>query len=139
VLTSRPSDAARRLLGETLNSFERLEIAIALHQAPAQTLLFSELVTKLKLSGSIVERGLDELAEVGAVHVAGDVVRLTLSPQDVPAMGEIVALYEDDRLLVVRTLTEIAMENIRGMAARTFADAFRLRRKKEEEEEEGDA
>jgi DNA-binding IscR family transcriptional regulator len=111
-----------------LDSFEKLEITIALHRV-ATPMSVSELSTNLHLSSQIVERGLDELARAGAVHLADGTARLTLPAQDLPAMDEIVALYDEDRLLVVRTLTEISMDRIRGMAARAFADAFQLRRK----------
>jgi hypothetical protein len=57
-----------------------------------------------------------------------------LNPRDIPAMDEIATLYDEDRLLVVRTLTEIALDRLRGMAARAFADAFQLRKKKENDE-----
>lgn len=123
---------ARRLLDVTLNSFEKLEIAIALHRAEAQTLSVSELGARLRLSSQIIERGIDDLAGAGVLHVVSEHARLILDPRDIPAMDEIAALYDEDRLLVVRTLTEISMDRIRGMAARAFADAFQLRRKKED-------
>lgn len=119
----------------TLNSFEKLEIAIALHRAEAHTLSVAELSTKLRLSYQVVERGIDELVRDGVLHVASSDVRLTLDPRHLPAMDEIATLYDEDRLLVVRTLTEIAMNKIRGMAARAFADAFQLRSKKEDDED----
>lgn len=116
-----------------LDSFEKIEIAIALHRAEAQTLAVRELEDKLQLSSQVIERGLDELVHATAVHVAGGFARLTLRAQDLPAMDEIAALYDEDRLLVIRTLTEIAMDRMRGMAARAFAGAFQLRRKNEED------
>lgn len=130
--TSRPTAAARRLLNVTLDSFEKLEITIALQRAPAHTLSMPELSEQLQLSSQLVERGVDELARAGVVDVASGRARLTLPPQDVAALDEIATLYDEDRLLVIRTLTEIAMDKMRGMAARAFADAFKIRRKKEE-------
>jgi hypothetical protein len=132
----RPTAAARRLLGATLDSFEKLEIAIALHRTAAHSLPVSELGTRLQLPNQIVERGLDELVRAGVVELARGVVHLRLDPQDIPAMDEIAALHDGDQLLLVRTLTEMSMDKIRGMAARAFADAFQIRPKKEDE---GDA
>lgn len=129
---SRPSAAVRRLLDGTLDSFEKLELALALHRAPARTLSVPELSKQLQLPRDIVERGVDELCRVGVVHVAGGLARLAIPADDPTALEELAALYDEDRLLVVRTLTDIAMNKIRGMAARTFADAFQLRRKKED-------
>jgi hypothetical protein len=128
----RPTAAARHLLEVTLDSFEKLEIAIALRRAAAQSLSLSELSAALQLSTAIVERGIDELALAGVVQFDSGVARLSLDPQDAPALDEIAALHDEDRLLLVRTLTEISMERMRGMAARAFADAFQFRRKKEE-------
>jgi hypothetical protein len=118
----------------TFNSFEKLEIAIALYRAETHALSVAELSAKLRLSSHSVERGIDELADAGVLHVASEIARLTLNPRDIPAMDEIATLYDEDRLLVVRTLTEIALDRLRGMAARAFADAFQLRKKKENDE-----
>ncbi|HVI02648.1 MAG TPA: hypothetical protein VM869_28275 [Enhygromyxa sp.] len=119
-----------------LNSFEKLEIALALRCAAANTLAVPELSTKLRLASHIVERGIEELARAGGVQFTGDAARLTLDSTELAALDEIAVLYEEDRLLVVRTLTEISLDKIRGIAARRFADAFQLRKKKEED---GDA
>lgn len=132
VPTPQLTAAARRLLDVMLNSFEKLEITIALHRTASHASSVSELSTKLGLASHIVERGVDELVRAGAVQLVDGVARLTLDAKDIPAMDEIAVIYDDDRLLVVRTLTEISMDKIRGMAARAFADAFQLRRKKED-------
>ena len=63
---------------------------------------------------------------------AGGLVRLTLPADDGKALGELTDLYEEDRITVVRMMSEVAMDKIRGMAARTFADAFTLKKKKED-------
>jgi hypothetical protein len=136
VPTQQLTAAARRLLDVMLNSFEKLEITIALRRTPTHTLSLSELGSKLNLSLNIVERGVDELVRAGAVQLVDGVVRLSLDAKDIPAMDEVATIYDDDRLLVVRTLTEISMDKMRGMAARAFADAFQLRRKKDDD---GDA
>jgi hypothetical protein len=121
VQTHRLSPAALRLLDLRLNSFEKLEITIALHRTAAHTLSVPELSTKLQLSSQmIVEYEIDELARAGVVHSADGVARLTLDPKDIPAMDEIAAIYDEDRLLVVRTLTEISMNKIRGLATQAF-------------------
>lgn len=116
-----------------LNSFEKLEISIALHRAAARTASVPELSAKLELSSHVVEHGLDELARAGVVDLVGGAARLSLDAQEITAMDEIAALHDEDRLLVIRTLTEIAMSKIRGMTARAFADAFQLRKKKEDD------
>lgn len=128
--STRPSAAVRQVLEAQLDSFEKLETALALHRAPAHTSSVPELAKEVQLSEDVVERTVDELRRGGLVHVAGGLVRLTLQPADAAAVSELAELYDEDRVLVVRTLSEIAVEKIRSMAARTFADAFQLRRKK---------
>lgn len=127
---SRPSAVVRRLLDAPLDGFEKLEIVLALHRAPASTSSTPELIRQLQLGRDEVERAVDELRRASTVEVAGGLVRLTVSAEEGAAIAELAQLYDDDRLLVVRTMSEIAMDRIRGMAARTFADAFTIKRKK---------
>lgn len=47
---------------------------------------------------------------------------------------ELVALFERDPLAVLPVINELAMERIRGTAARTFADAFVVRSSKRKKE-----
>lgn len=82
----------------------------------------------------IVSRAVDDLTLAGFVENAGGLTRLTASAEDLAAVKELVDLYDEDRILVVRALSQIAMDKIRGMAARTFADAFKLRKKREDDD-----
>lgn len=100
--------------------------------AQAHALSAMELSKKLSMPAEMVARAIEELRRSGSVEAAGGLVRLTLSSEDLVGMDELVRLYDEDRIVVVRTLSEIAMEKIRSMAARTFADAFHIRRKKED-------
>ncbi len=128
------SPAVRRLLESPLDSFEKLEIVVALHRTAARTSSNAELASAIALPLEIVSRAVDELVRAGFVENAGGLTRLTASPADRAAVGELVELYDEDRILVVRALSQIAMDKIRGMAARTFADAFKLRKKREDDD-----
>jgi len=129
-----PSPAIRRLLTSPLDSFERLEIVVAMFKAPAHTSSVAELAKQCELSVDLTQRTVDDLTRVGFMEGAGGLTRLTVSSEDLAAIGELVAVYDDDRIVVVRTLSEISMDKIRGMAARTFADAFNLRKKRESDD-----
>lgn len=130
VSSSRLSAAVRQVLEAQYDSFEKLEIGLALQRAPAQTSSVPELTRLVQLPEDVVDRTVDELCRAGTVHVAGGLVRLTLQPHAAAAAAELAELYDEDRVLVARTLSEISLEKIRGMAARTFADAFQLRKNK---------
>jgi hypothetical protein len=134
VPSSKPSLPVRRLLEGPLDSFEKLEIVIALRAAQAMTSSVKELSKKLQMPVDVIERTVEELVRGKYVEVAGGLTRLILKSEDLVPIDELVALYDSDRILVVRTLSEIAMDKIRGMAARTFADAFHLRKKKDSED-----
>lgn len=104
---------------------------MALRGAPAMTSSINELSKKLQLAPDLVGRAIDDLVRSHLIEVAGGLTRLTPGSEDLAAIDELVQVYDDDRILVVRTLSEIAMDKIRGMAARTFADAFHFRKKKD--------
>lgn len=129
-----PSPAVRRLLESPLDSFEKLEIVVALHRTAVHTSSNAELARAVALPLEIVVRAVDELTRAGFVQHAGGLTRLTIDAADLAALGELVALYDEDRILVVRALSQISMDKIRGMAARTFAGAFKLRRKREDDD-----
>jgi len=128
-----PSAAIRRLLFAPLDSFEKLEVVVALYRASAHTSSVAALAKLCELSPDITSRTIDELARAGFVEGAEGLTRLTAGTEDLAAIGELVAVYDDDRIVIVRALSEISMDKIRRMAARTFADAFNLRKKREDD------
>ncbi len=128
---SRAPAQVRRLLEDPLDTFEKLEITAVLWRAAAHTQSPSELATRTQLSVDMVERALAELAQAKFVQVSGGLARLVVRPEQREGVQALVEMYEADRILVVRLLSEISMTKIRGMAARAFADAFQLRKKPE--------
>jgi hypothetical protein len=122
---SRLPPEIQRLLLAPFDSLEKLEICVALWRAPARTSSPGELTRRILLPADVIDHALEELVAAHAVELAGGLARL-VPPESTQALVEI---YEADRLLVIRVLSELAMDRIRGMAARTFADAFNLRKK----------
>jgi hypothetical protein len=128
---SRITPQVRRLLEAPLDTFEKLEICMVLWTAAARTQSPRELAARVQLPLDIVERALEDLVAARFVELAGGLARLTVPGAHVPDVQELVEIYATDRILVVRTLSELAMDRVRSMAARAFADAFQLRKKPE--------
>jgi hypothetical protein len=137
---ARLSPAVRKLLEGPVDSFEKLELVLALFRSTTP-LGPADLRDTLQLSLDTVQRLLDELADSALITLepSGDstIARLVPKENDGAALNELARLYDDDRVLVVTTLSNIAMDRIRGMAARTFADAFQLRKKRGKDDEDG--
>lgn len=124
----------------TIDSFGKLELVLALVRAPA-AMTVADLARVLDLAPDEVRGVATELAHGGLVTIesagagqtdrASEVVRLAPNDADAAALAELAVLYDEDCALVVKTLSTIAMDRIRGMAARRFADAFRLRKRKD--------
>jgi hypothetical protein len=127
----QPSPGLRRLLETKLDTFEKLELALVLRDAPDRSRELGDLAVQLQVGPDILKRVATDLARTSLVEVdADDNVRLVAGPRDLELIGEGAALYAQDRHEVITLLSTIAMDRIRGMAARSFADAFNLRKKK---------
>ena len=129
------SPAVRALLAETLDTFEKLEIAIALQRAPLHSLSIEELVRAIgNLARDQIEHGVAELVAAGVCSATLRIVRLTPTPTDAPTYAALVEQYDRDHAAIAQAISEVAMEKIRGMAARTFAEAFHATRKRGDNE-----
>jgi hypothetical protein len=118
------SPEARRILETDLDSFEKLEVmsrvrgttaGLAMDDPALDNQAMRQTVTEL-LQGGLIERR-------GGVYVVGP--RAT----DV-AVVELLSAYDGDRMAIVGELSSLAMERIRSMASRAFANAFVLRKKR---------
>lgn len=119
-----------RLLSGPLDTFEKLEVAVGIGRAPVQTSSLGELVTVVQMPRDQIEAGVAALRELDWLDVAGGLLRLVPPAADRAAFAALLELYEDDRPLIARVVSEIAMEKIRCMAARAFAEAFVANHKK---------
>jgi hypothetical protein len=128
---ARVTPQIRRLLEAPLDTFEKLEICMVLWTATARTQSPRELSARIQLPVELVERALDDLVAARFVELAGGLARLTVPAHLVDDVQALVEVYATDRILIVRTLSELAMDRVRSMAARAFADAFLIRKKPE--------
>ena len=128
--TNLPSSVIE-LLTNRIDSFEKLELVVALHDAPRTTLSMDALAEVLKLRRSGVRQAAEALHAAALVDLlsSGEVQLLPPTNGDREAVAELVRLYHDDRITVITALGEIAVERIRTMASRVFADAFVIRKK----------
>lgn len=114
----------RRLLETDLDSFEKLEVLAKLRAT----------VSGLELADPLFENEamrwtLDELLRMRFVERRGQLY--VLGPRGAEAaVVALLSLYESDRMVVVAELSTLALERIRSMASRAFANAFVLRKKR---------
>jgi hypothetical protein len=128
VTDTRLSPEARRLLETELDSFEKLEVmsrvrattaGLTVDDAALDNEAMRQTVAEL-LRGHLIERR-------GAVYVVGPRVSEV-------AVVELLSAYDADRMAIVSELSSLAMERIRSMASKAFANAFVLRKKRGDED-----
>jgi hypothetical protein len=126
------------LLKDRVDSFEKLELVIALHDAKRTTLSVEELSRRLTLTRETIRRLAIELrsASLVALNASGDVQLLPPTSGEDTAVADLVRLYREDRFTLVAAIGEIAVSRLRGMTARAFADAFVIRRKPKKDGED---
>lgn len=116
------------LLEAKLDTFEKLELALALRAAgKAETL--TELALELQVGREVLRRVAETVITTGIIEACDeDSLRLRSGPWN-PLLDEAAAAYAADPRKLMRLYTRIAMQKIRGLSARTFADAFLLKKK----------
>jgi hypothetical protein len=116
------------MLGTLIDSFEKLELAWHITNAD-KPLPEPELQRRAQLDEHGFRQAVDELVR-SCVIVRSDSA-LALGPgAGTPGFESLMRLYTEDRLTVISELMSISIDRIRSMAARSFAEAFILRKKK---------
>lgn len=127
-MTGEPSGELLALLDEKLDTYEKLELVLSLRAAGGEMTL-ADIASELQVGRDVLRRVADEVAASGVIDgTAGDVLRYRSGEWD-PLLDEAAHIFENNPSKLVRALTRIGMARIRGMAARTFADAFQIRKK----------
>lgn len=136
VTRPRLSRDARKLLETDLGSVEKLEAMRYLRSAGG-AVPRAELVRDVNLERETVRTAVGELVSAELIEATGERGTVRLGPRAAgEAFEEVMRMYDEDRVLVVTTLSSIAMERIRGMAARAFGEAL-VGRKKPDGDREG--
>ena len=107
-----------RLLETRINDFEKLEIVLALRAAPNFTMTIDELQQAIRLSRETLRELVAELSAAKLLeHTARGALKLApASSRDTEAIDDLAAACDRDQPLVARTLAELAVARIRGMA-----------------------
>lgn len=130
----QPSPGLRQLLESKLDTYEKLELVVVLSRRDEASL--AELARELQVGGDVLRRLVLDLSRTGLVALSLDErVRLAATPDELAVIAEGAQLCRSDRGTVIQLLSAIALDRIRGMSARSVADAVALRRKKEEDGE----
>lgn len=130
VSSSSLSPALRKLLETRVESFEKLELLMLLRRSPGRTTV-REIARALDLDaddaravvGALSSGGLVAWAPDGAISLA------PRTPEDQAALDELAHVYEEDKIAVVKAIAETAMDRLRNLAGRAFAEAFVIRKK----------
>jgi hypothetical protein len=123
-------DPVRDLLLGPVDSFEKLELVVALHGA-GSPLTLGALAARACLAVEQVDTAAAGLTAAGLLErTAPDTWRIVAA--FLPLVGDLAAVWNTRRPVVLKVMTDRALGRIRASAARVFADAFRLRRRDRE-------
>lgn len=123
-----PKGAHRLLLGP-VDSFEKLEVLLALHAAAGASQTVDAVVARTGVAAVEVESAARELAAADLVEQRPDGTwGVRVVARQTGAVDELAAAWATERPAILKVMTQRALERVRASAARAFADAFRLRR-----------
>jgi hypothetical protein len=120
-LSPADTQAAKRLLVDVLDSFEKLEIAVHVYRSGFKATDVGEIAKGTAVPADEVRAVLKLLTPTGVLDPQGPFRS---------ALDALVKMYDDDRIEVLNLMTRTALDRVRQEAARVFADAFVFRPKK---------
>jgi hypothetical protein len=128
-------ERALALLQSGVESYEQLLILLHTHGSHPREWSAEDLSTHLNMSPAIIQHALQRL-EAG--HLLGrrsmhGADRYAYSPSNAAleqAVADLARVYGQNPLLIIRVMSNNAIQRVRTAALRTFADAFLLRRDK---------
>lgn len=128
MIASRLPREMRQLLETVLDSFEKLEV-LSRVRATAAGLA----VDDLTLDNEVLRSTIKELLRDRLIEQPG--LAYVLGPRgSEPAVEQLMTIYDDDRMPIITELSSLAMDRIRTMASKAFADAFILRKKRKDDD-----
>jgi predicted transcriptional regulator len=124
------------LLKDSIRSIEELEVLLRL-RADGEARTFSDLAGPLNIPESIAESALANLEQAGMLAriARGRHRAYAFAPRDeqlAAAIDALVAYYRDNRMQVILTISNNAMERMRHGVLQRFSDAFRISRDKKD-------
>ena len=122
-MSEKPIDkaAARRLIAEAVDSFEKLEVVSYAVRTGYAVLDPDAISTETGISTDELRAAIAQLRKARVLEPDG--------PWK-DAVEALVAMYDDDRAVVLHLLSRAALDRVRNQAARVFSDAFLITPKK---------
>lgn len=120
------SDDVNTLLRDCIESFEQLEVLLLLHRTPGETWSPDAVATAttLKLSSDVADDALAHLRRWKLIDGEARVYRYDPANRLDATVRALAAVYEEDRLEVMKIMNQNAIERVRTSALRAFADSF---------------
>jgi hypothetical protein len=128
-----PSPALRRLLESKLDTVEKLELVLMLRDAATP---LRDAALRLQVGEEVLRRVVDEVVRARLVEVIApdDQLRLLATADELDAIEEAAQIYSENRGRMTALFSAIALDRLRSMGARAFADAFAFRKKKDRDD-----
>lgn len=124
-VTASSSNALHDLVDTRVDSFEKLELVMALRRSKTQRCSIADLAHALDLPRDELRSAVLELQDAGLLRFAHDEVTLApRAPDDQRALDELAEAYDRDKVTLVKAITERSLHRLRGLAGRAFAGAF---------------
>lgn len=122
-MTDKPIDkvAARRLIAEAVDSFEKLEVLSYAVRTGYGVLDPDAISTETGIPSDEVRASIALLRKARVLEPDGPWKE---------AVQALVAMYDEDRAVVLHLLSRAALDRVRSQAARVFSDAFLITPKK---------
>lgn len=127
-------ERVRVFLTENVETYEQLEALLLLRIRPEQAWSAAEVAGVLHIDNELAVGALDELCTRRLIEVSRESEHARYQLGSDTELRQIVDLVAranvENRLEIVRLMHVNAIKRMRATAARTFADAFLIRRKK---------
>ena len=131
---SQIAAAVRTLVAEQLYGYEQLEALLFLHARPGEECLAETVAAALRIPVGTAAGALEDLVTRGLASARGAGRPAYRFAPSSPELGAAVAAleraYAEQRLAVIRLMSENAIERLRTGATRAFADSFLVVRRK---------
>jgi hypothetical protein len=126
--------AAGLLLRERVHSFEQLEALACVFRERSRWWSADAVAAATRISVESATDGLQALLARALVQATRDAsaLRFRYAPSSAEidaAVAELVRTYDDNRIAVVKRMSDNAIERMRTGAMRAFSDAFVIRRR----------
>lgn len=126
-MSDHETASIRRLVAEIIDSYEKFAIVVRLSRTRGTPQTAAELATASGLPVELVAEALAALTRDGLVRSAEpNDGRWSIDPRGSRAatVDALARLHDQSPVDVLRMMSEVAIERVRSLTARRFADAF---------------